>query len=850
MPVSVADLRRGEYAPEPWTQNQVRFARSHATARILKGHPGSGKTTALLHAADATHAERVLYLTFSAELAGLARDYFDKFCSKERTFTVLTFQAFLRQIVDWKAGIENLDEARAQFRRDLFNHQKALREWAGNIDALWGEMHAHLVGAALPEASGRFPKAHNMCLAEKAYSAQRAGTLGPAGPAVLDAARRLERMGQGTLADRYFPELASAWRAASKIISEKGTGSFPNYGCIAVDEVQDLTPLEAFVVLSLARKMNLDGGHCPLLLAGDEAQTVRATDFEWAWLNDMLHTTVSQPQEFKLPVNRRSPKRIADLVNRAWDYYDYLHKQDRPSGAGYAEIEDDSPDQVLYAAVAAGELGQLLTEFSTHEGLAMIAFDTKTLPAETLPFVLTPQQAKGLDFNSVCVVNGGELLQRIIGGERGGQRVEGVLALERRNAIDQLRVALSRPTERLIWIDAASNTKVLEEASRFLGSAEEGPLHPISVEALRACLDEEELDVEERIQRCQTDALQLIDRKPDLAWSRAHQAVALLGNATGQASVKDPAARSVAYLTLAQVCFSLGIRKKNLSPELGRPNLLESAATAARRARKNKLANSLGVIGEVENSAAEARLNAIAQCMTTISEAKPDLPGWFLVELPDRANGWIEELERHLEAGSNAVLAQILIPPFVDAIGFPDAEARKERLARRSVQILVKNRRYKDALTILEKAPESQPELLALCYEESGQQARAAKIYLERGDREKAPKCYRVAAEFQSALELVKGMEGHAAKASLEWVEELDALLARRPESFNRVLVPQEKVRLEGMLERALGVQRKKPAPRKAAAPRKKATPRKTATPGKTAGAKKTAAPKAPLPGS
>ena len=69
MPMSVPDMRNDEYAPEPWTAPQLRFARSRAAARILKGHPGSGKTTALLHAADASHAERVLYLTFSQQLA-------------------------------------------------------------------------------------------------------------------------------------------------------------------------------------------------------------------------------------------------------------------------------------------------------------------------------------------------------------------------------------------------------------------------------------------------------------------------------------------------------------------------------------------------------------------------------------------------------------------------------------------------------------------------------------------------------------------------------------------------------------------------------------------------------------
>ena len=79
LPMSVTDLRGDEYAPEPWTSSQARFARSRGSARIPKGHPCSGKTTALLHAADESQAERVLYLTFSRDLAALARDYFVRY---------------------------------------------------------------------------------------------------------------------------------------------------------------------------------------------------------------------------------------------------------------------------------------------------------------------------------------------------------------------------------------------------------------------------------------------------------------------------------------------------------------------------------------------------------------------------------------------------------------------------------------------------------------------------------------------------------------------------------------------------------------------------------------------------
>ena len=820
LPLTVPDLRQAEYAPEPWTPAQTKFARAHGLARILKGHPGSGKTTALLHAADASQADRVLYLTYSSDLAALARDYFDRFCSSTRTFTVLTYQAFLKQLLD-PMGTRGTEleltnaEGRARFRKDLVNYQRLLGPWSSDLDALYDEVHAHVVGAALPEQAGRFPKAERVRLPDHTYEAQRNRYLGiTATKGVLEAVRRLDKAAEAPLADRYFPELASAWRAAHKLMPKQQPAAFSDYTCIAVDEVQDLTPLEAFVVMKLARRLNDNSTRVvPLMLAGDEAQTVRATDFEWAWLNDMLHSTLGAPQEFKMAVNLRSPRRIAALVNRSWDFYDFLDKQDRPSGTGYAEIEDDSPDQILYTALPQIELPVLMQELAQREGLALIAFDKSNLPKETLPFVLSPAEAKGLDFHSVCVLNGGPLIRKIT-----NERTDGATtALGKRLAIDQLRVVLSRPTERLLWVDTAPDSETVHAVSHLLRSSGDVPLPPMTVEALRTSLNEEELEVEERIQRCQRDARQLVAVKPDLAWSRAHQAVALLGAFGDIAAVADPATRQGAHMTLAEVCFLLAFRKLSLSPELGRPNLYLQAYDAARAAFKFRLAPAVRAVGALQTATSSAdELSRIGAVVEAISAAREELPGWFIVEITPRAHFWLEELDRNLEAGDNPLIAQRILPPFFDALGLPDAQARKDRLAQRSVKILMKQRKHAQALSLLEQLPDAKPALLAECHEELGQFAKAAAIYLQMGELDKALKCYRSAPDFDAALKLVKEIADHPARASLEWLSELNGVLEHRPDNFNRVMTGPEKKLLEAMLERGLGVQRKKPVARKA----------------------------------
>jgi hypothetical protein len=85
-------------------------------------------------------------------------------------------------------------------------------------------------------------------------------------------------------------------------------------------------------------------------------------------------------------------------------------------------------------------------------------------------------------------------------------------------------------------------------------------------------------------------------------------------------------------------------------------------------------------------------------------------------------------------------------------------------------------------------------------------------------------------------LNLVRQIENHPARHSLEWLAEVDALFLRRPDNFNRSMTAAEKKLLEATLERGLGVQRKKPAAKKTkpAAAAKKSAPRKRAAPKRT----------------
>ncbi len=86
--------------------------------------------------------------------------------------------------------------------------------------------------------------------------------------------------------------------------------------------------------------------------------------------------------------------------------------------------------------------------------------------------------------------------------------------------------------------------------------------------------------------------------------------------------------------------------------------------------------------------------------------------------------------------------------------------------------------------------------------------------------------CYRSIPDLEAALKLLGDIGEHPAAESLQWISRLQQLVAERPEKFTKAVTPAEKKLLEELLERALGVNRRKPVPRNMAK-RKPSAPRK-----------------------
>ena len=299
------------------------------------------------------------------------------------------------------------------------------------------------------------------------------------------------------------------------------------------------------------------------------------------------------------------------------------------------------------------------------------------------------------------------------------------------------------------------------------------------------------------------------------------------------AAVIDETARRTAYLTLAEVCFTLGIRNTKLSAELGRPDLFDEAHRACMNASRYSLASLILKMGYLHRATAENRLQGLVDLANQLPNHKREFEPWLHLEIANKSHAWAEELEAAIYNGHNAEILVKILPPFYEALDLPDRETRTQRTRKRAIQLLVKDKKFAPALAVLHSLPERQPALEATCHEGLGDLNKAAECHQLAGNLKDALQCYRSIPNFEAALKLVAEIGEHPAADSLRWLSELQELVNRRPDKFTKVVTPAEKKLLEEVLERSLGVTRRKPVPKKAAT-KKTAAPRKTAPPKKT----------------
>lgn len=212
------------------------------------------------------------------------------------------------------------------------------------------------------------------------------------------------------------------------------------YSHVLVDEAQDITPMQW-------RMLRRRGASASWTIVGDPAQSSWPDTEEAARaLRELVGT--APVRRFRMSTNYRSPAEVFDLA--AAVVVQAYPEADLPKAVRSTGVEPQlrvAPDGGLEAAVldavrallgdVAGTVGVICPP--TQRDAVRATLEQATLPGAERLAVVTSLESKGLEYDGVLVVRPDEVVAESPGGVR------------------SLYVALTRPTQRLVTLDAAAD---------------------------------------------------------------------------------------------------------------------------------------------------------------------------------------------------------------------------------------------------------------------------------------------------------------------------------------------------------------------------------------------------------
>lgn len=449
----------------------------------VKGLPGSGKTVSLFYLvkdlAQRGDIQNILYVTYTNQLKRAAHEFLQaQPAAISQAVTVRTLSEIEHNLTGLPAQSEPFSELRSFLKQIELLPTASLGPWRKYPQTLYTELRAHLLGKTFPAgynlSNGRLSDAwlRPGGLTATAYARDREVAF----PLAEQLTHLAERLGSGP----FFQDQRAAQRGIEVLQRGRCPSWLANLDALIVDEVQDLTLIQIAFLGELVRMRLRRRPEAPFVftVAGDESQIVQPSGFDWGSTKELLGEQLDiWPDEFEFLYQRRAPRNLAQLIDNSWRFYGHLPKSQRPSAKRQAFVYPDdaelpdgdengrillcplpvlTPTQPAFAAT----WQTLLRELVDKPGRVLIDLTETLRPtlnqtATTVDdeVILLPREIKGLERATVLIHGLNSVYERAM---RLCEETEGgnLPKFEARRLFDEMRVALSRSTEKIILLEA------------------------------------------------------------------------------------------------------------------------------------------------------------------------------------------------------------------------------------------------------------------------------------------------------------------------------------------------------------------------------------------------------------
>ena len=750
----------------------------------IRGFPGSGKTTTLQFSASVGLARSILYLTFNKKLATEARRYFDYFTPEGSKIQVMSFEQFLEFLADAEDGMLRLippgEASQVMATRLKTNPAIGFGDWASHLDELYADFHAFGVGAALPFSFRGAQATTGFTLAKSDYRKLRVDAFGSASDL---AASFLEQLDDPNTLVELFPGPCLS-RSLLKGADEPPPPGFEEFDGIFVDEVQDLTLVELALVFNVAVRISVATGCMPhLVLAGDESQTVRPTDFGWAELHDLAREFFPEVHfnDSVLTSNLRSPERIGKIVEASSNQYDLFARSIRPRGQVQTLLDQDLPGQVTHCELPNRAALEELLRLTDRLPRTCLVYPGSRIPEDIAELdeagvVWSADEVKGLDYETTIVLDAGErqvALRRRIQSEKSE-----LAAVWGRTLADQFRVCVSRSTNKLVLVDRqdfqSEYGEVVDRLPALHELIQDSDDFPQAVDF--GDLDIElsnDVDPEELLLSIAGELPQLTHQNPDRALRRVAAGRRKLEEALILGDVPEDVANRfevASATTMALIGFD---RLENAD---GTKLLNEATALFGKAGLGEEFESVSSLLLTLGSRRADSRKTAevfadLSKIRDAVRTRFPDLTErlersvtqWMSATLrrsPDSSTSDLRRTVRCLRLASE-VFSETLTP----IVGMKDSGLAEW------ARLLVKAGRFGDALFTMEDIPGVE-DVRALCHESLGDFEIACDVYVSINDRSSAIRAARRGGMLGRAMEIDDGSDPEVSK-SLRWLSEV-----------------------------------------------------------------------------